>query len=99
MSRLIAPSMSRKSTAVHTTARVRFARSEPRPAGAAGGSVELEGILVVDLQRRILRLLGEQAVADGERLDVAAHEAAEGVFGRAHDRFAANVEAGVDQHR
>jgi hypothetical protein len=33
------------------------------------------------------------------RRDLGAHEAAEGVLGRADDRLAAHVEAGVDQHR
>ena len=55
--------------------------------------IELEGVLVVELQRRVLVFLPEEAVADHQHLDLAAHEAAEGVLGRADDRLAAHVEA------
>src|SRR6185312_4833058 len=61
--------------------------------------IELKRILVIALQRWILPLFAQQAVADGEHLDVSSHEAAEGVLGRRDDRLAAHVEAGVDQHR
>src|SRR4051812_45380959 len=61
--------------------------------------IELEGVFVVLLQRRVLSFLPQKAVADRERLDLRAHEAAERVLGRADDRLAAHVEAGVDDHR
>src|SRR3954463_14798248 len=61
--------------------------------------VELEGVLVVELEGGILVFLLEEAVADHQHLDLAAHEAAEGVLGRADDRFAAHVEGGVHDHR
>src|SRR5262245_49935019 len=48
--------------------------------------VELEGVLVVELQGGVLVFLAQQAIADHQYFDLAAHEAAEGVFGRAHDR-------------
>src|SRR5262245_25772705 len=60
--------------------------------------VRLELVLVVDLELRILLRLAQHAVADDEKLDLVAHEAAEGVLGRAHDRLAAHVEACVDQN-
>src|SRR5262249_15227043 len=63
------------------------------------GLVELEGVLVVELEGRILVFLLEEAVADHQHLDLAAHEAAEGVLGRAYDRLAAHVERGVDHDR
>ena len=63
--------------------------------GAVAPPVQLEPILVVEAQLRILLLLPEKAIADGQRVDVRAHEAAKGVFGRAHDRLAAHVGAGV----
>src|SRR5215510_12979769 len=59
--------------------------------------VRLELVLVVDLERRVLLGLAQHAVADDEQLDLVAHEAAEGVLGRADDRLAAHVEARVDQ--
>src|SRR5262245_5769075 len=62
-------------------------------------SVELELVLVVLLERRVLALLAQEAVAHRERLDLGAHEAAERVLGRADDRLAAHVEASVDDDR
>src|SRR6185503_5496217 len=62
-------------------------------------SVELELVLVVQLQPGILALLLQEAVADREALDLGSHEAAERVLGRADDRLAAHVEAGVHDHR
>src|SRR5688572_30766366 len=58
-------------------------------------SVELEGVLVVLLQRRVLLFLRQQAVSDREGLDLGAHEAAERLLGAADDRLAAHIEAGV----
>src|SRR6187399_2619850 len=63
------------------------------------GLVELEGVLVVELERGVLVFLAQEAVADHQNLDLAAHEAAEGILRRADDRLAAHVERGVDQHR
>lgn len=62
-------------------------------------SIRLERQTVIHLQRRILLVLLQHAVADHEQIECVAHEAAEGVFGRADDRFAAEVEGGVDQDR
>ena len=56
------------------------------------GSVRVEGVAVVELQGRQLLALLEEAVADGEHVELGAHEAAEGVLGRAHDGLAAHVE-------
>ena len=60
-------------------------------------SIQLKRVLVILLQRRILRRLLQHAIADHQRLDLRAHEAAEGVFWGADDRFAADVEGGVDE--
>src|SRR5258706_2019735 len=76
-----------------------FLPSTWRPAALGLSSVRVEGILIVELERRILPRLVEEAVADDERLDLGTHEAAERVLGRADDRLAAHVEAGVDEHR
>src|SRR5688500_20195570 len=62
-------------------------------------SVELESVLVVLLQGRVLPVLVQQAVAHGQRLDLGGHDAAERVFRAADDRLAAHWEVGVDQHR
>ena len=62
-------------------------------------SIELEGILVVPPESRVLIFLPQEAVADGQHLDLGAHEAAEGVLRRADDGLAAHVEAGVDEDR
>src|SRR6185295_16488685 len=62
-------------------------------------SVELELVLVALLQSRVLVFLPQEAVADRQALDLGAHEAAERVLGRADDRLAAHVEAGVHDHR
>src|SRR5881397_3078308 len=61
-------------------------------------SVRLELVLVVDFERRVLLGLAQHAVADDEELDLVAHEATEGILGRADDGLAAHVEARVDQH-
>src|SRR5262245_30253251 len=78
-------------------------RSGPRIRTTGGfmraPAVELELVLVVLRQRRVLALLAQEAVAHREALDLGAHEAAERVLGRADDRLAAHVEAGVDDHR
>src|SRR6185295_17324655 len=74
------------------------ARASSRLGSSFFTSVELELVLVALLQRRVLVLFPQEAVADGEPLDPGAHEAAERVLGRADDRLAAHVEAGVDDH-
>ena len=56
-------------------------------------SIELEGVLVVDPERRVLVVLVEKAVAGHQHLDVGAHETAERVLRRAHDGLAAHIEA------
>jgi len=54
-------------------------------------SIWLEPILVVDLRRGVLLGLAQHAIADDEKLDLVAHEAAEDVFGRAYDRLDAHA--------
>ena len=54
-----------------------------RPSRSPQPSVGIEDIAVIELQRRILPLLAQQAVAGDQHLDLAAHEAAERVFRRA----------------
>ena len=61
-------------------------------------SIELECVLVVALERRVLLALDQVQVADRERVELGAHEAAEGVLRRMDDGLAPHVEAGVDQH-
>ncbi len=61
-------------------------------------SIQFKLVLVVNLECRVLLVLAQHTIADDEQLDVVAHEAVEGVFRRAHDRLAADVEAGIDQH-
>src|SRR4051794_40798164 len=67
------------------------------PAARDARSVGLEDIPVFRPESRILPCLVEHAVADHERLEVASHETAEGVLGRAHDGLAAHIEARVDE--
>ena len=76
-----------------------FVNDSTSPFEDTDASIEFERVLVVELQRRVLLLLLQHAVADDEGFDIAAHEAAEGVFRGAHDGLAAHVEAGVNQHR
>src|SRR4051812_9333685 len=81
-----APSPSAIATTTLAAARARFL-------------IQLELVLIVLLQRRVLRFLAQEAVADRERLDLGAHEAAERVLRAADDRLAAHVEAGVHDDR
>ena len=60
--------------------------------------VQLEANFVVLPERWILLLLAQHGIADHQAFDVGAHEAAEGVLGRAHNRLAAHVEGGIDEH-
>src|SRR5712691_7328810 len=62
-------------------------------------SIRCEGVLVVDTQRGKLLVLAKYTVSDGEHVELRPHEASEGIFRRANDRFAAHVETGVHQHR
>src|SRR5207237_4335515 len=68
-------------------------------AGTRRRLIKFKSVLVVLLQRGILPVLHQEAIAHREGLDLGAHEAAEGVFRAADDRLAAHVEAGVDDHR
>src|SRR5262245_41998517 len=62
-------------------------------------SIRLELCLVILLQRRVLLLFDEIAVARCQYVDVRPHETAEGLLGGAYDRLATHVETGVDQYR
>ena len=59
----------------------------------------VEPILVVEFQGGILIFLAKETIADDENVDLAPHKAAECVLGRADDRLAAHIEAGIDQNR
>src|SRR5262249_22805531 len=61
-------------------------------------SIRFELILVILFQCRILLLLAQQTIAGHKQLDVVAHEATKCILRRAHDRFAAHIEACVYQH-
>jgi hypothetical protein len=61
--------------------------------------IELELVFVIFGKVLILRVFAHQAVAHDERLHLGPHETAEGIFGRADDRLAANVETRIDQDR
>src|SRR5246500_4691761 len=60
-------------------------------------SIRLELLLIIPPQGRVLLILDEIAAAGRQYVDLRAHEAAEGILGRAYDRLATHVEAGVDQ--
>src|ERR1700730_13438880 len=60
-------------------------------------SIQIHRQPVIALEAGILIGLLQHAVTNDKHVELVAHEAAEGVFRRAYDRFAANVEAGVDQ--
>src|SRR5262249_614431 len=49
-------------------------------------SIEIEFFAVVPFQRGVLVLFAQQGTTAHEHLDLGAHEASEGVLGRAHDR-------------
>ena len=66
-----------------------------------GRSVEGEGgqvLLAVDLGEVLLVDAADDEVLQHEHVHLGAHEATQRVLGRADDRLAAHVEAGVDQH-
>src|SRR4051812_14376635 len=85
--------------ATRSAASPRPAATRRAPAMTAAFLIQLELVLIVLLERGVLHFLAQEAVADGERLDLGAHEAAERVLRAADDRLAAHVEAGVDDHR
>src|SRR6516162_8464853 len=62
-------------------------------------SIQLERVLVVELERGVLLVLLEEAVADHEVFDFGSHEAAKRIICGANDRLATDVEAGIDHHR
>src|SRR5262249_58835974 len=62
-------------------------------------SIQLERVLVVELERRVLLILFKEAVADHEVFDFRAHKAAERVIRTADDGFSAYVETCIDQDR
>src|SRR5262245_4033264 len=59
--------------------------------------VEVKSVLVVQLGCGLLGL-AQGAIANEQGLHLRAHEAAEGVLWRAHDRLAAHVETRVHEH-
>src|SRR5215469_11224314 len=66
---------------------------------ASRGSIRLEAVPRVVTERRVLVFLPQHEIADNQKIDLAPHEAMEGVLGRAHNRLAAHVEACIDEHR
>src|SRR5215813_9401380 len=62
-------------------------------------SIWCEGIFIIDTQRGKLLVLAEDTISDGKHVELCPHEASEGIFRRANDRFAAHVETGVHEHR
>src|SRR3954467_982477 len=81
--------------ATRSAASPRPAATRRAPAMTAAFLIQLELVLIVLLERRVLHFLAQEAVADRERLDLGAHEAAERVLRAADDRLAPHVEAGV----
>src|SRR5258705_6406256 len=67
--------------------------------GRPAASIQLKLVLVNDLEFRILGFLSKHRIPDDEQVEVRSHETSERVLGRADDRLAAHVEAGVDHHR
>src|SRR5664279_3425510 len=59
-------------------------------------SIQIKCLLVILLQRRVLIFLPQQAVANDQHLDSAAHEASERIFRRAHNRLAPDIETCID---
>ena len=62
-------------------------------------SIQLESVLIILGERRILIFLAKQTIADGKHLDTGAHEAMEGVLRGTNDRLAADIKGGVDENR
>jgi len=61
-------------------------------------SVQFKFVLVVQLERWILLVFFEKAVADHEGFDLRSHKTPKRAVDVADDRFAANVKTGVDQN-
>ena len=62
-------------------------------------SIQLERLLVVLSQRRILLLFAEIAVTNCEHLDFRSHETAKRILWSANNWLAAYIEAGIHDHR
>src|SRR4051812_18598769 len=62
-------------------------------------SIALEGCLVVLLERRILRILAQIAIAYRKDVQLSTHKTTKRVFRYADDGFATHVEAGVYEYR
>jgi hypothetical protein len=62
-------------------------------------SIRIERGAVVALETRVLRRFLQDAIANHKQVELVAHEAPEGILGRTYNRFAANIKAGVDEHR
>ena len=62
-------------------------------------SVEVVCVLVIPDKARILVFLSHDAIADGKKFNICAHQAMECIFGSANNRFAANIERRIDQNR
>ena len=54
---------------------------------------------IIALERWVLFRFLHHTIANDQNIKLVAHEAAKGIFRRADARFAAQVEAGIDQHR
>src|SRR5665647_2905659 len=82
------------------TAEADYAVANPPYELGSNGSklIRLERHAVIHLKRSILLFLPQHAITDREQIELVAHEATKSVFRRAHDRLAADVEGGVDQH-
>jgi hypothetical protein len=62
-------------------------------------SIGLKRILVVDPQCGALIFFSRNAIPGDQQVNVGAHKATERVLRGTHNRFAADIEAGVDQNR
>src|SRR5262245_42971413 len=75
-------------------------RAIQTPCERTDDSVELEALAPVEVLVQLgLALLAKDLVAEHEGVHLGPHEAEIGIVRRAHDRLAADVERGVDQHR
>src|SRR6266478_2918916 len=61
--------------------------------------VQIESTLVVQFETGILLFLLQDTIADNQRFNLRPHETTKSVAGCTNDRFAANVETGIDDHR
>src|SRR6266446_5752900 len=77
-------------------------RSKRHPRAAARQpktSIRLEHALVIDAKCRVLVFLPGDAIASNQQFDVGPHKAPERVLRGTDNRFASDIEAGVDQNR